>query len=951
MRPPYHLVPNSVERLASPFLDDEIVQRNSDREIDSIQQHETWRGNGEAPSEPTREDESAVAAWETESEDADRTAQESDTESDDVREAESEDNLDEAFLEASREDEAWELPVLEAEVLRRDEFDEAYEPVADRQLTDAEGDEKALFERGPDDEVDDEKELEWEGDQCLLENEAADDTLAHAQVETDPDYSSDAGDKAPEVWKHSDKLRILLEKKGTPSAAGRQELATALTRQLPTITLYWQASRFVTAIAKKTSPSQTMSLYVLLFPGEARDNTGIKDLNDKILGYFINAKYIRARQKAIAELFWQPGDTFQLVGMDYKTASILTLQATREEFAKRLSQLDGKLRTLLLDLLPEAKEDAKKYDDKERIKRIETLQGKLKKENYVFDIFFGVATIEPKGSITNAMDIAFLLVTEALKGAGLSRLIGKGLSLRTKVAKAYTKSFKPDAKALDPRGKAYQSSAYLAATTKGIDLKQMVSSGKSDYINIYVDTVWTKAFLKYRRWFVGNSDVIRDVRKKALVEPRVRDGNIKFRVKEQRELLELWLVFLNLLDYVKDFLSDEFRNKLATYHDDALASFLELGSPSTPISWTRLERILTKDQRQTKRIAVLGTASEFQFYSYAADYEDRIIFCFDIRDLGVALMLCYEDATEEIESGKLAGVKLMEETFKSADPINEQRRFTYDQVLDAFQKSFAVVGTSKADDLDIDARRAFGGDIRTKRFERFSDTVQLMLGGDEVFVAAHPFYEPEVSAVIKKLAQIHDKGQSLNMRATVSYSRAEKGDPQRELNQNAHYQAMKLADAAPATLKKFERTRRRIERLIEKLEGSSQKKKKDKAPQYRKELDELPLLRVYGRVNYKKAGKLAPAAFRKLVRLLRAGDARGAQDTGNFELVDFLNSKVVDAKKLEADAAKLEDVVRREVGAENTHVDPTPLYDHPKWVKWLIDKIKPKLPDPKKGTP
>ena len=106
-------------------------------------------------------------------------------------------------------------------------------------------------------------------------------------------------------------------------------------------------------------------------------------------------------------------------------------------------------------------------------------------------------------------------------------------------------------------------------------------------------------------------------------------------------MLELWLVVLNVIDYVKDFLSGEFRTALARYHQDALTAYSNvLDPPMGAIDWPRLERVLTHDVRQTKRIAVLGTASEFQFYSYAADYRERIFFMMDIRDLGVVLALC-----------------------------------------------------------------------------------------------------------------------------------------------------------------------------------------------------------------------------------------------------------------------------------------------------------------------
>ena len=779
------------------------------------------------------------------------------------------------------------------------------------------------------------------GDTPSAESEAANTTLANDRIKVHPDYNTDDPGKAPDIWKHSDKVRVLIEIKGNPNEKGREELASAVVRQLRTVVLYWQVLAFFRAVAEQKNRNKTMSLYVVLFPGEAKDNTGIKDLNDKVLGYQLNARYIQRRQQEITKLFWRPGDKFILVGQDYKTASILTLEATREEFAKRLAELDTKLREILLnEILPEAERNAKARGEKERLAEIQNLRRTLEKnKQYRFDIFFGLSTVEPKGSITNAIDVVFLLVTEALKGAGIAKVIAKGMSLKEGVARGFVKDIQADGRALDARGKKYEPQTYLKASMRAGDIKALMTKKPSrdkpaDYYSIYVDTVWTVSFIKYRRWFIGNPHVIRDVRKKALEPPRMRDGNIKYGFKAQKEMLELWLVFLNMLDFVKDFLTGEFRKELVRYHNDALAVFSQLRQrrPFAQIDWPKLERVLTRDLRQTQRIAVLGTASEFQFYSFAADYPERIFFSMDIRDLGVALMMWYERANEEIEDKKPTGVKLMEETFRSSDPINAQRRFTYDRVVDTFRKYYYLIDKNAAVKVASEARKAFGTGMQTTgAIPEFSKCVQFLLGGDEIFVAAHPYFEPFVHNIISDLDKTPLKDGTLNMRTAVAYSKTE-GD--RAQRQASHHQAMTLADHVLNPLKHLERTHRRIERLIEKLEANP--KKKDLAPQYRKELENLRLLKLFARVNRGNPQVLPAPELNRVLRGFKEGSLGAAVRTQYFQLVDF-SGNVVNSDKLTKDAANLEEMVRRKVGLDNTHVDLPPVTKLPKWLEKLLD--------------
>ena len=100
---------------------------------------------------------------------------------------------------------------------------------------------------------------------------------------------------------------------------------------------------------------------------------------------------------------------------------------------------------------------------------------------------------------------------------------------------------------------------------------------------------------------IANPDVVRDARKRALVKPllkarsgRVAEGN-KVGFESQVRLLELWLVAINVLDLVKEFLVPEFRASLfLRYHDAVSAAWDDVADTSGIKDPTRLERVLTQ---------------------------------------------------------------------------------------------------------------------------------------------------------------------------------------------------------------------------------------------------------------------------------------------------------------------------------------------------------------------
>ena len=749
----------------------------------------------------------------------------------------------------------------------------------------------------------------------------------------DPEASNDKSRELSQVWISSDNLRRILRNKGIPTDDQRLQLKGALVYQLSTVALYWQMRLFLRQRETGKAPSKTVSLYILLFPGEAKDNTGIKDLNDKVIGQWWNAEFIKRRQKAIGTIFGERGSKFMVAAQTYKTAYVLTYEQTRKDFVEKLAELDGQLRVILLQILDAAEPDA---SDEQRAE-IKKLRKKLKKKTYRFDIFFGLRTLTPKGGST--LENVFLLVTEALKGAAIARYIAKTQSLGTRVARKFVTKIDPDKRKLDARGKEYQWSVFLKASAMAQKIKDLFVAGYTTDMpyqldEIYIDTVWTLSFIPRKNLHWGNPDVIRDVRKKKLEAAPLREGNITYSYPIQKDLLELWLVVLNMLDYVKRFKFAEFRNEVQRYHDDALEVFTQVGTPSKGIDWPKLERVLTHDVRQTRPIAVFESASEFLFYSFAADHRRRIFFSLDVRDMGVELMLHYEHANRVVVHEKYSDIDLMEETFRASDAIDERRRFTYERVVYVFKKYHDLLSRSSGG-VPTAVQQAFGAGPLDK-LGSFAESVQIMLGGDEIYAAAHPLYAPYVASIISDLDKTAFGTRTIDLRASVAFSGAD--DTDRRQIQLSHQQAMRLAEEAPSTLKRLERTHRRIERLIDVIEKNDAKK--GRAPGYRAELANLALMKLFARVKHGRAGRILDKDFKTLLDALKRGDIIRALKTGNFELVDFKGG-VIDVEKLEKKAAALEDKVRRDVGIDNTRVQVPPAYKIPlklpKWLEELID--------------
>jgi hypothetical protein len=217
----------------------------------------------------------------------------------------------------------------------------------------------------------------------------------------------------------------------------------------------------------------------------------------------------------------------------------------------------------------------------------------------------------------------------------------------------------------------------------------------------------------------------------------------------------------------------------------------------------------------------------------------------------------------------------------------------------------------------------------------------------------------EIVVALDKWRDQYSRG--LNLRLAVAYSSAARlpnvdvttypSPDQRQRNALAHDEALALASSAPNTLKEFERTHRRIERLIAKVprdprrepkpDPKRDKEREEKANNYRRELEALGLMKLYASAKRGRAAPMEPNRLQRLLDALDAGDARKAKAVANedFDLVNF-QCQPVDEKKLRDAASALQKRVEQDARPNNVHFDPPPLLtEKPKLPKWLRELL------------
>jgi hypothetical protein len=733
-----------------------------------------------------------------------------------------------------------------------------------------------------------------------------DDDLASFAVRSD--YQSDDSTTLPVVWARSDAVARALDSViVTPES--RAILLQAVERQLNTA-WYYLLLRLDQGAARGTTSTPQWDSFALVFPGETRDNTGVKDLNDKILGYQLNNRYRDLYQAEIRTIF--NAHQLHIVGQNYKSAYFATprQEHSRRRFDRGLLELDAALRRILLALLDEQPE-------KERTKEGRELQEKLRRdEQYRFEIFYGMTTLEnhpgapmrPAAAATwqdiglinsaqplgpavprdlqkagpETMDTMFQAVTETLKAAAMSRILyNVNKHTRDIVPKI------PVDESVDRRGQVFSGTNYARFAGIARAVKAVVRGSRfPDYSNIYINTVYTKTFLDKT---LPNRDVVRDIRKKKFVGPPPGQ-QVGLSATKQRAWLEVWLTGLNTLDFIKDFHTPtEYPDLVGEYHEKVAEAILDLTVDSPAVDLGRVREVIDKDLRQDRAIAIFGTGSEYAFYNEVSNYSRRIFFSMDIRDFGVDVLANYDAVNEKVVADNLQGRKLLRATLQSTDWVALARRRVY-ETTEKILRSYHP---------------------RIVRPRGFAEDVQTMLGGDELFVATDPRFAPYIANILRDMDANH-----LNLRCGIVHSvaRSAAGDKQRRNNQLAHQEAMSASDRTGDVLKYFERLHSRIERLIGKLDDDEAQAPPDGKRGFLQKLNGLQLLKMYAEFVMPPRSRSAAHVEEVLRRLKEQVDAEGVVD--DVKLYRFDGTEV-SQEKLRADVAKLEDRVREKVGDRN----------------------------------
>ena len=276
------------------------------------------------------------------------------------------------------------------------------------------------------------------------------------------------------------------------------------------------------------------------------------------------------------------------------------------------------------------------------------------------------------------------------------------------------------------------------------------------------------------------------------------------------------------------------------------------------------------------------------FYTKVADYPKRIIFSMDIRDFGVDVLVNYDAANEKVATDRLRGKKLLDATLQSTDWVTLARRRVF-ETTEKILRSYHQ---------------------RIVRPRAFDDDVQIMLGGDELFVAAHPRFAPFIANILTDV-----DAQNLNLRCGIVHSvaRGAAGDKQRRNNQLAHQAAMEAADTTGGVLKYFERIHSRIERLIGKLCADEGQAASDKQT-FLRELNRLQLLKMYAEFVMPAPSRSASYLDQTLRRLRQQVEAEALVD--GIKLYRFDGAEV-SQEKLRAETDRLDARVREKVGDGN----------------------------------
>jgi len=551
-----------------------------------------------------------------------------------------------------------------------------------------------------------------------------------------------------------------LKEGGNLDAAGREHLADELRRQVPDIGL---------VDAVRTGEAKTVLSVVVPGGGE----TGIKAMNDEMIGYGLNSSQLIPERNAIIKAAFER-QGFQVIDQGYKMTTLVSNKPAAETgpaIKAALVEVDAKTKPLLLRVLGDGiahfQGEQQRYLPKDpnrallgaRIEKMTKLRAKIAaSETFHFDFQLGVAEI--KGGKDAAYSDILAAEMDASKGAIMAR-DGSVTAGRT---------------AGDSRALVYSQADFVVFCKDTITIKDRLAGRQLPYDNQQVQVLDGAGNV--------NRDLLRAIRKDSYKE--------KLTPEQQKSLddLKQYITRVNSFDYVKHFTGDEVGAQGAAVDETrTLVKKLEGNESLDADTVAKIDKILGGGIPQA------GAASEAQFYNRAGKLSNRTVLNADIKDMGLDLFEGYARTMDAVGRGRTRN--LDRASGSASDGIVEYKRKAADEFARYYKEELLPKAREKAQEQHRE-------DLVSALANEGEPT--MLLGGDEITVSLSGAFE-ELGFLPEAVAKLTSRKVA---NARVSVTRTGAGDGIVE-----HDRAMQRAGDGQDILKK------RIEPLARKLETAA----------------------------------------------------------------------------------------------------------------------------------
>jgi hypothetical protein len=551
-------------------------------------------------------------------------------------------------------------------------------------------------------------------------------------------------------------------KAGTANRQQRDLLANELKRQVPYLAL---------SAAVENDGARTVISVVTPGGGE----TGIKTMNDDVLGYSGTNQLLAERNKVMAEVFAKHGMT--VVQADYKTSTIVSTKSPTElagAMRDALTELDAAMRSRLQDALlagqvhwqsklQDGSEIVRK-DAAKRLANIGKLLAKLDSDpSFGFQVHLGAAEISGGSTASYAQVVSAAM--NASKAAIMARSAGvdrtgadigheRGLIFSAE----HFKKFAEETVAIRDR---------LATMTLPWNGKQRTivrPDGRLD------------------------PDLARAARKKEIdrssftKDPNDKDPN------DALDLLDDYMARINAADHMTSSLAREVTSDDARVTDaKKLLSTLESDQAIDAATASGVENELTRGTPQS------GTANEAQFFARAGASQDRVVLNADIIDLGIDVINANAEAI-----GRIAGGDNIDTvSLGASDAVIEIKRDAVAEFEEYYEQLLP-----KARALAVERGRP---DLVAILDNEKSPLV--LLGGDEVTVSLPRAFE-ELGLIPQIVTQLQNVARA---RVAVTHTGPT------ETGERGHDQAMEASESPHKLLKENEKLARTLEDVASRM--------------------------------------------------------------------------------------------------------------------------------------